>query len=96
MLPDFHYGNLATIPNTFGKHWSRPHPFWNQTSKPDTFKALKASANSSFSTPMSKNYDFTKIKDYLQTGIVGCLTLSPHVTRLPNSRTKILCPSILD
>ena len=46
LLPDFRYGNLATIPNTLGKHRSRPHPFRNQTSKPNAFKASKANANS--------------------------------------------------
>ena len=48
MLPDFCRGNLATIPNTLGKHRSRPLPFRNQTSKPNIFKAPKAKANSSF------------------------------------------------
>ena len=32
------------------KHWLRPHPFWNQALKPNTFKAPKANANSLFST----------------------------------------------
>ena len=49
-----------------------------------------------FQLPMSKNYDFTKTKDYPRTGVVGCPTPSPHVIRLPNSRIKIFCPSILD
>ena len=40
----------ATIPNTFGKHRSRPHPFQIQTSKPNSLKAPKANANSLFST----------------------------------------------
>ena len=31
------------------KHWSRPHPFRNQTSKPNSIKAPKANANSLFS-----------------------------------------------
>ena len=35
--------------NTLGKHRLGPHPFPNQTSKPNTFKALKANANSLFS-----------------------------------------------
>jgi len=38
------------IPNTLGNYESKPHPFRNQTSKPNTFKALKANANSLFST----------------------------------------------
>ena len=46
MLLDFHHRNLATIPNTLGKYQSRPHPFWNQTSKPNFVKAPKANANS--------------------------------------------------
>ena len=29
-----------------------------------------------FQLPMSKNYDFTRIKDYLWTDVVGCLTPS--------------------
>ena len=49
-----------------------------------------------FQLPMSLNYDFTKTKDYLWTSIVGCLTPSPHVTRLSNSRIKIFYPSTLD
>ena len=49
-----------------------------------------------FQLPKSLNYDFTKIKDYLQTGIVGCLTHSPHVTRLSNLRIKIFFPSALN
>ena len=49
VLPNFCRGNLATIPNTLGKHRSRPHPFRNQTSKPNMFKAPKANANSLFS-----------------------------------------------
>ena len=36
-----------------------------------------------FQLPMSKNYDFTNTKDCLQTGIVGCLTPSIYITRLP-------------
>jgi len=35
---------------------------------------------------MFENYDFTKTKDCLRTGIVGCLT------RFPNSRIKIFYP----
>jgi len=49
MLSDFHRGNLATTTNTLGKHRSRPHPFQNQTLKPNTFKVPKANANSFFS-----------------------------------------------
>ena len=47
MLPNFHHGNLKTS-ITLGKHWSRPHPFRNQNSKPNTFKAPKANANNCF------------------------------------------------
>ena len=46
MLPDFGRGNLATTPNTLGKHRSRPHPFQNQTLKPNSFKVPKVNANS--------------------------------------------------
>ena len=35
---------------------------------------------------MSLNKDFTKTNDCLWIGVVGCLTPSPHVTRLLNSR----------
>ena len=49
-----------------------------------------------FQMPMSKSYDFTKTKDCPRTGIMGCVTPSLHVTRLLNSRIKILYPSILD
>ena len=49
MLLDFSHENLATIPNTLGKHRSRPHPFQIQTSKPNSLKASKDNANSSFS-----------------------------------------------
>jgi len=49
MLLDFCCRNLATIPITLGKYRSRPHPFQNQTSKPNTFKALKANGNRLFS-----------------------------------------------
>ena len=38
------------IPNTLGKHQSRPHPFQNQTLKPNTIKAPKSDANILFST----------------------------------------------
>ena len=31
-----------------GKYWSRPHPFWNQTSKPNPVNAPKDNANNSF------------------------------------------------
>ena len=72
-----------------GKHRLRPQILQNQTSKPNTFKALKLMPKARFQLPMSKNYDFTKTKECLRTGIVGCLTPSPHVTRLPNSRIKI-------
>ena len=48
MLLDFHHGNLEPIPNTLRKHQSRPHPFRNQTSKPNSFKVSRANANSSF------------------------------------------------
>ena len=60
-LLDFHHENKAkhcrifaveiwaSIPNALGKHHLGPHPFRNQTSKPNTFKASKANANSSFS-----------------------------------------------
>ena len=40
--------NLALILNTLRKHQSRPYPFWNQTSKPNPFKAPKVNANSLF------------------------------------------------
>ena len=50
MLLDFRRGNLVATSKTLGKHQSRPHPFRNQTSKPNTFKGLKANANNSFST----------------------------------------------
>ena len=46
--------------------------------------------------PMSLNYDFTKTKDCPWTDVVGCLTPSPHITKLPNSRIKIFYPSTLD
>ena len=48
MLLDFHHGNLAPIPNALRKHRSWPHLFRNQTSKPNSFKASRANANSSF------------------------------------------------
>ena len=50
MLLNFHCGNLATTPNIVRKHRLRPYLFWNRTTEPNTFKALKANANSSFST----------------------------------------------
>ena len=48
MLPDFHCGNLATIPNILANYRSRSHPFQNQTLKPNSLKALKANTNSLF------------------------------------------------
>ena len=42
-----------------------------------------------FQLPMSLNYDFTKTKDCLWIGIVGCLTPSPNVIGLPNLKIKI-------
>ena len=84
MLPDFCHGILATTSNILGKHLLGPHLFRNQTSKPNTFKPRKLMPIACFKLPMSKNYDFTKTKDYLWTGVMGCLTPSPHVTKLPN------------
>ena len=55
MLLDFRRENLATTPNTLGKHQSRQHPFRNQTSKPDSFKVLKANANNLFKLLMFEN-----------------------------------------
>ena len=49
-----------------------------------------------FQLPMPKNYNFIKKKDYLRTGVVGCLTPSPRITRLPNLGIKIFYPSALD
>ena len=48
-----------------------------------------------FQLPMSKNYDFIKTKDCPWIGVVGCLTPSPYVTRLPNSRIKIFFPILI-
>ena len=48
MLLDFHHGNLASIPNALGKHRLGPHPFRNQTLKPNLFTAPKSNANSLF------------------------------------------------
>ena len=50
MLPNFQHGNLKSIPNAPGKHRLGPHPFQNQTSKPNMFKAPKANANNLFLT----------------------------------------------
>ena len=77
MLSDFCRGNLASTSNTLEKHRSGPHPFWNQTSKPNTFKAPKAKANSLFWIAYVQNYVFSKIKDYLRLCVVGCLTPYP-------------------
>ena len=79
-----------------GKHWSGPQLLRNQTSKPNTFKALKLMPIARFQLPMSKNYGFTKTKDYLRTNVVGCLTHSLHITRILSSWIKIFFPSILD
>ena len=64
MLPDFHHKNkakcyrifvmdiwyvyLVPLPSTLGKHRLRPHPFRNQSSKPNLFKSTKTNANSLF------------------------------------------------
>ena len=48
MLSDFHRENLEAILNVLAKHWVRPHPLQNQISKPNSFKAPKANANSLF------------------------------------------------
>ena len=58
-------------------------------------KRLKYPENCKKCISTPKNYDFTKIKDYLQTGVVGYLTPSSHVTRLLNSRIMIFYPSTL-
>ena len=96
MLPDFHCRNLATIPNMLAKYWSRSHPLQNQTSKPNSLKSPKASANSLFLTAKVQKLRFYQKKNCLRTGVEGCLTPSLHVTRLPNSRIKNFYPSMLD
>ena len=58
-------------------------------------KRLKYPENCKKCISTPKN-DFTKIKDYLWTGVVGYLTPSLHVTRLLNSRIMIFYPSTLD
>ena len=77
-LLDFHHENKAkhyqifaveiwaSIPNALGKHHLGPHPFRNQTSKPRKLMPI-----AHFQLPMSLNYDFTKIKDYLRMGVGG-------------------------
>ena len=76
MLVDFRRENLAMIPNTFGKHRLRPHPFRNKPQNPTRLKPRKLISIARFQLPMSKNYDFTKTNDYLWTDVVGCLTPS--------------------
>ena len=63
---------------------------------PIILKPQKLMPIACFQLPMFENYDFTKTKNCLRTGVVGCLTPSPHGTKLPNSRIKIFLPSILD
>ena len=63
---------------------------------PTHLKPQKLMPISCYQLPMCKNYEFTKTEDYLRTGVVGCLTPSPHVTRLPNSRINIFYPSTLN
>ena len=67
-----------------------------KSQSPIHLKPWKLMPIAHFQLPMSLNYDFIKTNDCLRTGIVGCLTHSPHVTRFPNSRIKIFYSSILD
>ena len=70
VLPDFRYGNLATTSNTLGSI-DRDHT--HSKSKPQSpthLKPRKLMPIACFQLLMSLNYDFTKTKDCLQTGIV--------------------------
>ena len=64
MLPDFRRGNLVTIPRCTSEALLRPHPFWIQTSKPNSVKTLKANANSLFLIA-----DVWKLKFYQNKGL---------------------------
>ena len=55
---------------------------------PTHLKPWKLMPIACFQLQMSKNYAFTKTENHLWAGIVGCLTPSPQVTRLPNSRIR--------
>ena len=107
-LPDFRHENKAKccwiffveIWHRFQMHWENID--WDHThsetipQSPIRLKPRKLMPIARFQLLMSLNYYFTKTKDCLWTSVVGCLTPSPHVTRLLNSRIKIFCPSTLD
>ena len=62
MLSDFHRENLEAILNVLAKHWVRPHPLQNQISKPNSFKAPKANANSLFQIANVRKFRFYQKK----------------------------------
>ena len=106
-LPNFHHENkekccqifAVEIWHRFQTHWESID--WDHTHskiKPQSPTCLKPKLmpTAYFQLSMSKNYNFTKKNDCPWTGAMGCLTPSPHVTRLSNSRIKIFYPSILD
>ena len=68
--------------------WDHTHSKLKPQS-PTHLKPYKLMPIVCFQLPMSKNYDFTKTKDYPWIGTVGFLSPSPNVTRLLNSRIKI-------
>ena len=74
------------IPNTLGKHQSRPHPFQNQTSKPNLLKVSKVNANSSFSIA-----NVLKLKFYQNKGLSmdrRCGVPNTFLTRNKTSKLK--------
>ena len=70
------------------KHRSRPHPFRNQTSKPNSIKASKANANNSFSIANVRKLRFYHKKRLSTDGHYGVPNTFPHVTRFLNSKNQ--------
>ena len=96
MLPDFHYGNLALTSNTLGKDRSGSHPFRDQTSKPNTSKALKANANSLFSIVNVQKLCFYQNKELSLGRRCGVPNTFPTRNQTSELKNNIFYPSILD
>ena len=71
------------------KHQSRPHPFYNQASKPNSIKAPKANANSSFSIANVRKLRFYQNKRLSMDrryGVPNTFPTHNHISELKESR----------
>ena len=92
LLVGFRDGNLALCSNALRKRRLGPHPFKSQNLKaPMLAKPRKPMPKSCFYCQSPKIKILSKQRTIFRTAVMGCLTPSPHISKLPNLRIKIFC-----